>query len=50
MAVKETGEIFKGVIFDGESSKTYGVYITGEAVFNSCRIFLSHMSRDIRTV
>lgn len=35
MAVKETGEIFKGLIFDGESSKTYGVYITGEAVFNA---------------
>lgn len=30
-----TGAIFKGLTFDGEDSKDYGVYITGQAVFNS---------------
>lgn len=35
MAVKPTGDIFKGLEFDGESSKDYGVYITGEAVYNA---------------
>ena len=31
----ETGEIFKRLYFDGQSSGTYGVYITGEAVYNA---------------
>lgn len=35
MAVAPTGKIFKGFELDGESSKNYGVYITGEAVFNA---------------
>lgn len=30
-----TGAIFNGLTFDGESSKDYGVYITGQAVYNS---------------
>lgn len=30
-----TGAIFKGLTFDGEDSKDYGVYITGQAVYNS---------------
>ena len=29
------GVMFKSLTFDGTSSKTYGVYITGEAVFNA---------------
>ena len=35
MAVNETGAIFKALSFDGESSRTYGIYITGEAVYNA---------------
>ena len=35
MAVAPTGDIFKTLEFDGESSKDYGVYRTGEAVFNA---------------
>jgi len=35
MAIAPTGDIFKGFEFDGESSKDYGVYITGEAVYNA---------------
>ena len=35
MGVIETGAIFNGFTFDGKNSKDYGVYITGEAVFNS---------------
>ena len=34
MGVKETGAIFRGFTFDNESSKNYGVYITGEPVYN----------------
>lgn len=34
MAIK-TGDIFKTLTFDGESSGDYGVYITGEAVYNA---------------
>ena len=30
-----TGQIFNGFTFDGESSKDYGVYITGSGVFNA---------------
>ena len=30
-----TGDMFKGLNFGGASSKDYGVYITGEAVFNA---------------
>lgn len=30
-----TGAIYKALEFDGESSRAYGVYITGEAVFNA---------------
>ena len=35
MAVAPTGNIFKSLDFDGESSKGYGVYITGAAVYNA---------------
>ncbi len=35
MAVNETGAIFKGFTFDGIDSKDYGVYISGDAVFNA---------------
>lgn len=35
MAIAPTGAIFKSLIFDGESSRDYGVYITGEAVYNA---------------
>lgn len=35
MAIVPTGNIFKGFEFDGESSKEYGVYITGEAAYNA---------------
>ena len=35
MAITPTGDIFKTLEFDGESSKSYGVYITGEAVYNA---------------
>ena len=35
MAVADTGRIFKAFIFDGESSRKYGVYISGEAVYNA---------------
>lgn len=31
----ETGAIFKGFTFNGIDSKDYGIYITGEAVFNA---------------
>ena len=30
-----TGTIFKGLTFDGVDSTQYGVYITGEAVYNA---------------
>ena len=35
MAIKQTGAMYKTLTFDGESSRTYGVYITGEAVYNA---------------
>ena len=35
MAVAQTGAIFKALTIDGESSRTYGVYITGQAVYNA---------------
>lgn len=35
MAVAPTGDIFKALSFDNVSSRTYGVYITGEAVYNA---------------
>lgn len=35
MAVAQTGAIFKTLEFDGENSGNYGVYISGEAVFNA---------------
>lgn len=38
-----TGAIFKTLTFNGESSRDYGVYITGEAVFNA-------PSRDVEMV
>lgn len=38
-----TGAIFKGLTFDGIDSKQYGVYITGEAVYNS-------PSRDVEMI
>ena len=35
MAITPTGSIFKKLVFDGIDSSTYGIYITGEAVFNA---------------
>lgn len=35
MAISKTGAAFKALTFDGESSRNYGVYITGEAVYNA---------------
>lgn len=35
MAIAPTGAIYKSLIFDGKYSRGYGVYITGEAVFNA---------------
>ena len=35
MAVAPTGAIYKSRIFDGEDSRDYGVYITGQAVYNA---------------
>ena len=35
MAVTQTGAIYKALTFDGTSSRLYGVYITGEAVYNA---------------
>ena len=35
MAVAPTGNIFKALSFDNVSSRTYGVYITGSAVYNA---------------
>ena len=35
MAVAPTGAIYKAMTIDGESSRTYGVYITGSAVYNA---------------
>lgn len=43
MAVAPTGAIYKSLIFDGESSRNYGVYITGEAVYNA-------PARDVKMV
>ena len=35
MAIAPTGAIFKTLTFDSVLSSTYGIYITGEAVFNA---------------
>lgn len=35
MAIAKTGAMFKTFSFDGQSSRNYGVYITGEAVYNA---------------
>lgn len=35
MAIAPTGAIYKSLIFDGENSRNYGVYITGSAVYNA---------------
>lgn len=35
MAVAPTGNAFKALSFDNVSSRSYGVYITGEAVYNA---------------
>ena len=35
MAIAQTGAIFKSLVFDGIDLRDYGVYITGEAVFNA---------------
>lgn len=35
MAIADTGKLFKAFMFDGESSRKYGVYISGEAVYNA---------------
>lgn len=35
MAIAPTGAIYKSLIFDGEDSRDYGVYITGQAAYNA---------------
>lgn len=35
MAIVPTGAIYKSLVFDGEDSRNYGVYITGRAVYNA---------------
>lgn len=35
MAITATGAIYKSLIFDGEDSRNYGVYITGAGVYNA---------------
>ena len=35
MAIAPTGAIYKALTFDGTSSRTFGVYITGAAVYNA---------------
>ena len=35
MAITKTGAIFKTFTFDGQKSSNYGVYITGQAVYNA---------------
>ena len=35
MAIAPTGDIYKALSFDNVSSRTYGVYITGSAVYNA---------------
>lgn len=35
MAITPTGAIYKTLSFDGQSSGTFGVYITGDAVYNA---------------
>ena len=35
MAVAPAGTIYKSLTFDGKTSREYGVYITGQAVFNA---------------
>ena len=35
MAVAPTGAIYKSLNFDGKTSREFGVYITGEAVYNA---------------
>lgn len=35
MAIAKTGTMFKTFTFDGQSSRNYGVYITGQAVYNA---------------
>lgn len=35
MAIAPTGAIYKSLSFDGKNSRDYGVYITGEAVYNA---------------
>ena len=35
MAIAPTGAIYKALSFDNTSSRNYGVYITGEAVYNA---------------
>ena len=37
MAITQTGAIYKSLSFDNTSSRSYGVYITGEAVYNAPR-------------
>lgn len=37
MAVATTGAIYKSLSFDGVESRNFGVYITGEAVYNAPR-------------
>lgn len=35
MAVTQTGAMYKSLTFDNKTSREYGVYITGEAVYNA---------------
>lgn len=35
MAIAPTGTMYKSLVFDGEDSRDYGVYISGQAVFDA---------------
>ena len=35
MGIIKTGDAFKSLTFDGEDSRNYGIYITGNAVYNA---------------
>ena len=35
MAITQTGAMYKSLTFDGKTSREYGVYITGQAVYNA---------------
>lgn len=37
MAINETGAIYKSLTYGGKTSREFGVYITGEGVYNADR-------------